>query len=553
MNSTSMECQVLMLMLSVFIISVMSNTASVSPWYPDQHSDPNFYKCGDVFLSKNHDCKCGKDNWNWFKTKEEKYCCVQPGSQCRNNSKGVVCKSGRLLPWQVPCHGDNCAHSPKKAICNTKTDNDSHKRNNTNSLQVSSIGTNTNTLQDSPMRTNTNIDDDSHKRTNTNTLQGSPMRTNTNIDSESHKRTNTNIDSDSHKRTNTNTVQDSHNRTECLNNKDELLLYTSIIVLGVCGVSGGLIVIVTVIICFKVIILHRKKHNIQFEKLLVFSVKNFHFNPSLRSFDIFPFLAVNSSDKQRDVLRVIAREEEKFHRNDELQTMLWLKNSYSKCEISVMMEFLSPSLLKRKFPVLGVFQKTIESYKRLWSVLRVTREILIVYVNLTKDILISCALLAAIGGPLTLIYFPTAFPSVVVIMFLLSVLLPSAVASLQLARDQPDVIYGDNFYKQPRWRQNLGRLGIVLLTPIIPVFLIEADDSHQRKLQYVQEKKYRDIKDIREKAEKIQRRYVIFVRTHLAMQVIFQMTLQTVLLLLSRTSSPTVSGLRTVCGNSTSW
>ena len=69
----------------------------------------------------------------------------------------------------------------------------------------------------------------------------------------------------------------------------------------------------------------------------------------------------------------------------------------------------------------------------------------------------------------------------------------------------------------------------------------------------MKDKKYEEIKKIREKGEVIQRQYVKYIRTELGFEAIFQIALQIILLLQARTSSSTVSGLETVFGKSSSF
>ena len=176
------------------------------------------------------------------------------------------------------------------------------------------------------------------------------------------------------------------------------------------------------------------------------------------------------------------------------------------------------------------------------------------YIDLTKDVFITVTVLVLIGGPQTLIDSPTAFPSVVVMLLIASIILPLLLSSLQLARDRPEIIYGEGFYTQSRWRQNLGRIGIVLMAYINPALLISAYESNQEKLKFqdLKDMQYEKIKKIGEEGEKILRSYVKFIRIELGVEVIFQIAGQIILLLQSRTSSSTVTGLEAIFGKSES-
>merc|ERR1712020_67253 len=235
---------------------------------------------------------------------------------------------------------------------------------------------------------------------------------------------------------------------------------------------------------------------------------------------------------------------------------MWIKNTYLKYEIEKMAEKLYPSLLKKIYPirfVLEKFEKRTHRFEIFWWLFNKVRQISNMYIDLTKDILITATLLIMIGID-TIIVSPTAFPSVVVMCLIVSIVLPLLLSSLQLARDHPDIIYGENFYKLSRRRQVLGRIGIVLMALINPALFIHAYESNQQQLKFqdLKDQKYEEIKKIGKKGEVIKRQYVKYIRTELGFEAIFQIALQIILLLQTRTSSSTVTGLETVFGKASS-
>ena len=185
-------------------------------------------------------------------------------------------------------------------------------------------------------------------------------------------------------------------------------------------------------------------------------MKEWRENQEFRSFGIFPFLAVNKVAKQKEILQKISSEEEKFNRvtkdsellenmskeeekiNEfrEFKMMLWIKNNYSKFEISVMAEYLYPSLLKKIPPirfVLENFGKLTEGYQIVWWLFNLTQKVAFSYLDLTKDVSITVTLIILYGGPDTLLESPTAFPSVVIFCLLASIILPLFLCSLQVS------------------------------------------------------------------------------------------------------------------------
>ena len=343
---------------------------------------------------------------------------------------------------------------------------------------------------------------------------------------------------------------------ECHNNADEpwICKNTTTIISG--AVGGIFATIISIFIIVKIKTLNTKNKDIKFGKVLIFNIEEWHNNEIFRLFKIFPFLAVNRGAEQNETLKNISKEEEKFHKYNEFKTMLWIKNAYSKFEIKVMAEYLYPSLLKKIPPIkfiLENFEKlthSFEIFRWLWNKVR---QISFVYIDLTKDISITATLILTIGIT-TVIDSPTAFPSVVVMCLFVSIILPFLLSSLQLAMDNPHLILGEKFSKQSRWKQVLGRIGIVLMAFINPALFIHAYESNQEQLKFqdLKDKKYEEIKKIMEKGELIQRQYVKYIRTELGFEVIFQIALQIILILQARTSSSTVSGLETVFGKSSS-
>ena len=314
---------------------------------------------------------------------------------------------------------------------------------------------------------------------------------------------------------------------ECHNNADEPWICQNTLTIISSGLLSVFVTIITVFAFFKLKYLQRKIIDIHFGKVLIFKIKEWHDNESFRSFGIFPLLAVNSVTLQNEILEKIAEEEKKFNKANEFQNMLWIKNTYSKFEIKEMALYLYPSVLKKIYPirfVLEKFEKLTYSFEIFWWLFNKVRQISFVYIDLTKDILITATLLSMIGMN-TIIVSPTAFPSVVVMCLIVSIALPLLLSSLQLARYHPDIIYGEDFYKQSRWRQVLGRIAIVLMAFINPALFIHAYESNQEQLKFqdLKEKKYEEIKRIGKKGEKIQRQYVKYIRTELGFEAILQL------------------------------
>ena len=261
---------------------------------------------------------------------------------------------------------------------------------------------------------------------------------------------------------------------------------------------------------------------------------------------LFQFLAMNDADTQKEILKSVAEEERKVHGSNISKTMLCLKNNYNKYQINIIIDFLNPSCLSRWLPCVESFTKIRERHRLIWYSLHSLKQISFVYIDITKDVMITFTLIILTGGFESLFEFPTVFTSAVVFSFIGSIIVPLILSSAQLAKNHPDLIYGDNFYQLTKKKQILVRFGIVLMSFIIPAILIQIYEKNQELLKFQDSKKkrtYKDVEQIVKRGEEIKLQYVKFIRTELGFEVIFQIAGQIILLLQSTTDTSTVNGL----------
>ena len=192
------------------------------------------------------------------------------------------------------------------------------------------------------------------------------------------------------------------------------------------------------------------------------------------------------------------------------------------------------------------FTKINERHRLIWYSLHSLKQISFVHIDISKDVMITFTLIILTGGFESLFEFPTVFTSAVVFSFIGSIIVPLILSSAQLAKNHPDMIYGDNFYQLTKKKQILVRFGIVLMSFIIPAILIQIYEKNQELLKFQDSKKkrtYKDVEQIVKRGEEIKLQYVKFIRTELGFEVIFQIAGQIILLLQSTTDTSTVNGL----------
>ena len=210
------------------------------------------------------------------------------------------------------------------------------------------------------------------------------------------------------------------------------------------------------------------------------------------------------------------------------------------------MDYLSPGFLMKCLPFIGSLVRITEKHRIIWYSLNSLKKIAFVYIDITKDTLITVTLIILTGGVDSLIEFPTVFTSVVVFSFIGSIIIPLVLSSVQLAVSHPDMIYGEQFSKFPKWKQILGRFGIVLLSFFIPAILIQQYEKNQEKLKFQdpeKKRKFEDVDSIIKRGNEIKYQYVKYIRTELGFEVVFQISGQILLLMQSTTDTSTVKGL----------
>ena len=162
------------------------------------------------------------------------------------------------------------------------------------------------------------------------------------------------------------------------------------------------------------------------------------------------------------------------------------------------------------------------------------------YFDLLKDSFVAISILTAIGGPSSVWNFPGKFSSVVAVLMVATIIFPLMLSCLQLSSTLQTK--SDSFLSRLRLQ-----VGIILFSIFCPFLLHEAYESSKAKLRSLSMKKQnkRDfIVDQLRLTRSHKTQFVQFMRVELGLEMFYQVTLQVLLVLLSRTQTPTTGGLQ---------
>ena len=165
---------------------------------------------------------------------------------------------------------------------------------------------------------------------------------------------------------------------------------------------------------------------------------------------------------------------------------------------------MSQMLIDAKFP--GILQKIIDAidkrtnrsltrlkdklakYENFWQVVKTILRIFsleLIYIDIFKDTSVTVSLLALVGGPTAIIYFPTKFTSVIIIIFSVLIILPLIVSSFHLAIYNSSILFNWNEEKSPPARTIILKIGIILMSALNPILIVncfEESREEYRKL-----------------------------------------------------------------------
>ena len=169
------------------------------------------------------------------------------------------------------------------------------------------------------------------------------------------------------------------------------------------------------------------------------------------------------------------------------------------------------------------------------------------YIDIFKDLSLALSILVNVGGPQSILDFPQNFTSVMVIIFFATIFVPLWIATLNLAVNEPGLIFLQSKAKCSKLKLLTLRAGNFLLCLICPITLINACEIYKETLRKSAEQvKASETKKALKNYRNSQLQRAHFVRIDLGLEVYYQTLAQILLLLLAKTKTPTTGGLETM-------
>ena len=242
----------------------------------------------------------------------------------------------------------------------------------------------------------------------------------------------------------------------------------------------------------------------------------------------------------------------KYHNENIAETKCCMKNNleFSVCR-SILDDIAGPSCscIFQLIPKLSQWKRIVTDLLKnksrfifwLWDK---ARRIVTDYLDFFKDTFLLAVIFYLVGGFKSMIYFPTKFTSVIVYCFLGANVLPLFLSSIQLARDNPDMVFKQH-ENVSTFRKFMLRILIVFLSFLNPLILINALEANKEKVKKLisEDGDPSEISTTICAGLKIRKQYIRFIRTELGLEAFYQITGQILLLLLTQTSTSTTEGL----------
>ena len=156
--------------------------------------------------------------------------------------------------------------------------------------------------------------------------------------------------------------------------------------------------------------------------------------------------------------------------------------------------------------------------------------VLLFYMDILKDSYIVITIFYIIGGIQSLIIFPTNFTSVLVLSLAASVIAPLLLSSLQLACNNPEMVFNMPKSKRSDGRRFCMQFAIFLFLFFNPVFLLYV---HKKNAKNMRSKDDEKILKALEFCRSIRIQYTKYIKIELSLEAFIQISIQIVLLLMS--------------------
>ena len=203
-----------------------------------------------------------------------------------------------------------------------------------------------------------------------------------------------------------------------------------------------------------------------------------------------------------------------------------------------------------RYKFITIFQDKLKTewhtLHKVFSTIGKIWKLLSYQIDLIKDTILTASLLIIIGGPAALYHFPTNFSSVIVIIFAGTIIVPLLMSSIQLVIQNPYLIFlfSRTTLKFNKWMMNCVCL---ILSPFNHILLElnfkEANDKViSLSKEFYEDEENNVLKHV-DDCKMIKFQLVEILKLNFGLETLYQFVLQLILLLFTRTSTPTIGGL----------
>ena len=272
--------------------------------------------------------------------------------------------------------------------------------------------------------------------------------------------------------------------------------------------------------------------------------KDFHQSPSFRravNILLAEIKYCHISADLKNVCKDIIKLEQSFHKHNENEVIRCLHQNLEPKLFGMIMDIHKPSFVYRKVKTLKKISERVEENEYLTGFLNVL-SLVFTMMEILKDVTLVGTLVASLGGPQALFYYPEKFNSAIVFCLLVSILVPLIFSTLGFATEDPEVILKPYNITRKIKRSTLQAF-VCLLSFLNPILLVNSKNENHRKMQ--KEKGAKLLRSLQEGA-RIKKQYVKYLKTELGLEMFYQLPTQILLLLVARTLTKTNGGLEAV-------
>ena len=278
------------------------------------------------------------------------------------------------------------------------------------------------------------------------------------------------------------------------------------------------------------------------------------------------FLVYIKFTKHRDDIASATREflncELQFHNYDESEMFCCIRKQIDTSVCDILFPGTFERIVEKIEKNLGINTisnfmfslKRSSKFNRFYFNVRKMLTMEFYYADLIKDTFLTLSILKIIGGPATIWNFPTKFTSIIVTLMAATILFPLILSGLHLALSAPKTIFKTTSIKGAANKLKL-QVVILLSSILCPFLLQDAYESSKENLRKLAKKKS-NIKLINEQlslTRNLKTQFVEFMRIELGLEMFYQVTIQILLVLLSKSKTATTGGLQTMFENTSAF